>query len=67
MFRSITEEPPPRIGKIFSEGSFHGKSTTYAPGREDWNTDYKTHMTKSFVVSKFINQYLFDHFNQYLE
>ena len=51
MFRSITVEPAPRIGKIFAAGSFHGKSTTYAPGREDWNTDYKTHMERSYAVS----------------
>ena len=51
MFRSITEEPEPRIGKIFSAGSFHGKSTTFAQGREDWNTDYKTHMDRSYSVS----------------
>ena len=51
MFRSITEEPEPRIGKIFSKASYVGKSTTYAPGREDWNTDYKTHMSRSYSVS----------------
>lgn len=53
MFRSITEEPEPRIGKIFSKASYFGKSTTYAPGRDDWNTDYKTHMSRSYNVSIF--------------
>ena len=52
MFRSISQNPEPRVGKIFGPGSYHGKSTTYAPGRVDWNTDYKTHMDRGFVVSR---------------
>jgi len=51
MFRSITQNPDPRVGKIFGPGSFVGKSTTFAPGRADWNTDYVTHMDRSFIVS----------------
>ena len=51
MFRTISQNPPPRVGKIFGSMSYHGKSTTFAQGREDWNTDYKTHMSKSYVVS----------------
>ena len=33
MFRTITKNPDPRVGKIFGPAAFHGKSTTFAPGR----------------------------------
>ena len=59
MFRTITKNPDPRVGKIFSNASYYGKSTTFAQGREDWNTDYKTHMSKSYVVSQ-INKHFRD-------
>ena len=43
MFRTITEEPPARVGKIFGTQSYYGKSTTFASGREDWQSAFDTH------------------------
>ena len=51
MFRTITEEPPARIGKIFSKASYYGKSTTYAPGRGDWQCAFDTHQDRNYTVS----------------
>ena len=54
MFNSISENPPHRVGKIFSQQSYIGKSTTFAPGREDWNLPKETRNKMDFKVSKFI-------------
>ena len=42
MFHSMSENPPHRVGKIFPPASLHGKSTTFEPGREDWNLPHVT-------------------------
>ena len=50
MFNSISQNPPERIGKIFCDLSFQGKSTTFAPGREDWNIPKQTATSMHFKV-----------------
>ena len=61
MFHSISENPPHRVGKIFCDLSYFGKSTTFAPGREDWNLKKISHAHEKFEVSFFsdINFYKF--------
>jgi len=49
----MSENPPHRVGKIFSNQSYIGKSTTYAPGREDWNLKKISHTHSNFNVSHF--------------
>ena len=51
MFNAISENPPHRVGKIFSEQSYIGKSTTFAPGREDWNLPKQTRNKMDYTVS----------------
>ena len=51
MFHTMSENPPHRVGKIFSNQSYIGKSTTYAPGREDWNLKKISHTHSNFNVS----------------
>ena len=51
MFHSMSENPPHRVGKIFSKLSVWGKSTTFAPGREDWNLPKISDTKRRFVVS----------------
>ena len=53
MFHSISENPPHRVGKIFCDLSYFGKSTTFAPGREDWNLKKISHTHEKFNVSSF--------------
>jgi hypothetical protein len=52
MFSTITKNPDPRVGKIFGPMSYVGKSTTFDSGRSDWQADYKSHMDRSYSVSK---------------
>jgi hypothetical protein len=47
----MSENPPHRVGKIFSRLSYWGKSTTFAPGREDWNLPKISDTHRRFVVS----------------
>ena len=54
MFHSITTEPPARVGKIFSSASYNGKSTTYAPGRGDWQCAFDTHQMRNYTVSNLL-------------
>ena len=56
MFHSISENPPHRVGKIFCDLSYFGKSTTFAPGREDWNLKKISHNHEKFEVS---NKFLY--------
>ena len=51
MFHSISQNPPHRVGKIFCDLSYFGKSTTFAPGREDWNLKKISHAHEKFNVS----------------
>lgn len=53
MFHSMSENPPHRVGKIFSHLSYWGKSTTFAPGREDWNLPQVSDTTRKFTVSTY--------------
>ena len=53
MFHSMSENPPHRVGKIFSRLSYWGKSTTFAPGREDWNLPKISDTQRRFIVSCF--------------
>lgn len=53
MFHSMSENPPHRVGKIFSHLSYWGKSTTFEPGREDWNLPKISDTKRRFVVSYF--------------
>jgi len=55
MFSTITKNPDPRVGKIFGPMSYVGKSTTFDSGRPDWQADYKSHMDRSYSVSKIYN------------
>ena len=50
MFHTISKNPPDKIGKIFSDQSYIGKSTTYATGREDWNVPFVSHTHTKFNV-----------------
>ena len=52
MFHTISENPPYRVGKIFSDQSYYGKSTTYATGRDEWNLPKISHMHENFTVSE---------------
>ena len=54
MFHSISENPPHRVGKIFCDLSYFGKSTTFAPGREDWNLKKISHTHEKFNVSSLL-------------
>ena len=61
MFHSISENPPHRVGKIFCDLSYFGKSTTFAPGREDWNLKKISHAHEKFEVS-FLVKLIFNEF-----
>ena len=50
----MSENPPHRVGKIFSHLSYWGKSTTFEPGREDWNLPKISDTKRRFVVSYFL-------------
>ena len=51
MFATITENPPERPGKKFNEQSTYGKSTTFAPGRDDWNLPMESEAARKYSVS----------------
>lgn len=55
MFHSMSENPPHRVGKIFSHLSVWGKSTTFEPGRADWNLPKISDTQRRFVVSTFFH------------
>ena len=50
----MSDNPPHRVGKIFGKNSVQGKSTTFAPGREDWNLPKISDTKRQFVVSNFL-------------
>ena len=56
MFHTMSENPPYRVGKIFSEQSYYGKSTTYAPGNEAWNQPKESVTKAGFGVSPYFLQ-----------
>ena len=61
MFHSISQNPPHRVGKIFCDLSYIGKSTTFAPGREDWNLKKISHAHEKFNVSWSTDHYFINH------
>ena len=49
MFSSITQNPPERVGKGFSEMSVTGKATSFFPGLPEWNIKKVSNAHQSFV------------------
>ena len=45
MFATITQNPPERVGKGFSQMSVTGKATSYFPGLPEWDVPTKSQAT----------------------